>query len=56
MTDKRNLAPEEGPNGVDRWTSCGYGIRLGNKKVEPVTADEIEKARNGKIDEIEEVE
>lgn len=32
---KPNLAPEEGPNGVDRWTSNGYGITVGGKKVVP---------------------
>jgi hypothetical protein len=41
-------APTEGPHGVDRWTSNGYGLTIGGKKVEP-PADENEQ-------EIEEVE
>ena len=53
MTDKRNLAPEEGPNGIDRWTSNGYGMRLGGKKVVPIGAEEETK---DEIDEIDEVE
>lgn len=34
---KSNMAPEEGPNGVDRWTSNGYGITVGGKKVVPLS-------------------
>lgn len=30
-TTKR--APEEGPNGVDRWTSNGYGLSIDGKKI-----------------------
>lgn len=50
---KKKMAPEEGPNGVDRWTSNGYGITIDGKKVvvpEPKDEDEED------IDEIEEVE
>ena len=50
MADKRKKAPEEGPNGVDRWTSNGYGIRVNGKKVETPK----EKAEEPQIDEIEE--
>ncbi len=32
-------APEEGPNGVDRWTSNGYGLRVNGKKVKPPAED-----------------
>lgn len=43
---KQQLEPEEGPNGVDRWTSNGYGIVIGGKKVEPPTeTDEPEPDR-----------
>ena len=29
MTDTRQIRePEEGPNGVDRWTSNGYGLTI----------------------------
>lgn len=50
MADTKKMAPEEGPNGVDRWTSNGYGIRVNGKKVEPPK----EKEPNPDIDEIEE--
>ena len=42
-------APNEGPNGVDNWTSNGYGLLINGKKVEP-PAEEAEQD----IDEIEE--
>lgn len=48
---KRNQAPVEGPNGVDRWTSNGYGVTIDGKKVEPMTEDDS----NG-VEEIEEEE
>ena len=50
MTDNRKKAPEEGPNGIDRWTSNGYGIRVNGKKVEPPE----EPTQNQDIDEVEE--
>lgn len=46
--EEKKKAPEEGPNGVDRWTSNGYGLTIGGKKVEPPKAEE----KN--VDEIEE--
>ena len=49
MAENKKPAPLEGPNGVDRWTSNGYGLMLNGKKVEP-PAEEKED-----IDEIEEV-
>ena len=47
--EDRKQAPAEGPNGVDRWTSNGYGLTIGGKKVEPITEadddiDEVEEA------------
>ena len=27
-TTKKRQEPEEGPNGVDRWSSNGYGLRI----------------------------
>lgn len=48
MADNKKKAPAEGPNGVDRWTSNGYGIRVDGKKAEPP------KEENSDIDEIEE--
>lgn len=46
---KTKLAPEEGPNGVDRWTSNGYGLTIGGKKVTPPAEEDRD------IDEVEEV-
>lgn len=50
MADKQRRIPEEGPHGVDRWTSNGYGITIGGKKVTPPEEPE------DNIDEIEEQE
>lgn len=51
MADKKNKAPAEGPHGVDRWTSNGYGLTVNGKKVEtPKEKDD----RKSQIDEIEE--
>ena len=49
MAEKRKLAPLEGPNGVDRWTSNGYGLTVNGKKVEPPEEDNKDE-----IDEIDE--
>lgn len=46
---KTNTAPAEGPNGVDGWTTNGYGLLINGKNVEP-TAEEKEQD----IEEIEE--
>jgi hypothetical protein len=45
MADKQqNCEPEEGPCGVDRWTSNGYGLTIDGAAV----ASPAEKeARNG---------
>lgn len=48
---ENNKAPDEGPNGVDRWTSNGYGLRVNGKKVTP---PEEENNETSEIDEIEE--
>lgn len=32
--------PEEGPHGVDRWTSNGYGLTLDGKAVQPPEEDQ----------------
>lgn len=53
MADKKKLAPEEGPHGVDRWTSNGYGLTVNGKKVEPITEDDDKD--KAEIDDIEEV-
>lgn len=48
MSEEKRKVPEEGPNGVDRWTSNGYGLTIDGKKVEPEEpnkdVDEIEEA------------
>ena len=48
---KRNLEPAEGPHGVDRWSSNGYGLTIGGKKVEPLAEKE-----ETDVEEIEEEE
>ena len=35
MEEPKHLAPEEGPHGVDRWTSNGYGLTLDGIEVKP---------------------
>lgn len=30
---KKSQAPEEGPNGIDRWTCNGYGLCIDGIKV-----------------------
>lgn len=36
MTDTRHQEPEEGPKGIDRWTSNGYGLTIdGNDVISP---------------------
>lgn len=36
-------APMEGPNGVDQWTSNGYGLILNGKQVKPPKESEIDE-------------
>ena len=40
--DKKNQAPEEGPHGVDRWTSNGYGLCIDGIAVTPLEEKEAE--------------
>lgn len=54
MADKEKLEPMEGPNGVDRWSSNGFGLTVNGKKVEPITEDDA-KENTEEIDDIEEV-
>lgn len=51
MEDKRRKEPDEGPNGIDRWASNGYGITIGGKKVKPIDSEEREEDVD-KIDEV----
>lgn len=55
MTAKRRKAPEEGPHGVDRWTSNGYGLTIGGKKVEPPKEPDNPHPAEKNIDHIEEI-
>jgi len=41
MEEHTSRAPEEGPHGVDRWTSNGYGLTIDGIEVKP-TAKENE--------------
>lgn len=45
--DKRKKAPDDGPDGIDRFSSNGYGLELDGKKVDPVREE---------MEEIEEIE
>lgn len=44
MDEVKIQDPEEGPNGVDRWTSNGYGLRIDGIDVTP----EETEAKHGK--------
>ena len=35
MEEKQPIVPEEGPHGVDRWTSNGYGLTIDGIDVKP---------------------
>ena len=50
MADNKAKIPEEGPNGVDRWTCNGYGLTVNGVKTEPPEENEDQE-----VDEIEEV-
>lgn len=40
MTDEpKNQAPAEGPHGVDRWASNGYGLTVDGKEVTPLAKE-----------------
>jgi hypothetical protein len=39
MEDTKHLAPEEGPHGVDRWTSNGYGLTIDGIEVKPAAKE-----------------
>ena len=54
MSENKKKVPEEGPNGVDRWTSNGYGISVNGKKAEPPAQKEDIDHKEPMIDEIEE--
>lgn len=40
---KKKHAPEEGPNGVDRWTSNGYGLCIDGIEVTPPAEADIQQ-------------
>lgn len=35
--ERPRTAPEDGPHGVDRWSSNGYGLLLNGEPVEPLS-------------------
>ena len=39
MEDKKPMAPEEGPHGVDRWTSNGFGLTIDGIEVTPAAKE-----------------
>lgn len=39
MEEKQPMAPEEGPHGVDRWTSNGYGLTIDGIEVTPAAKE-----------------
>lgn len=53
MAENNKKAPDEGPNGVDRWTSNGYGLVVNGKKVNP---PEEEQGITHAVDEIDEID
>lgn len=42
MEEKKTQSPAEGPGGVDRWTSNGYGLRIDGIEVNPPEEKEAE--------------
>ena len=39
MAEQPSRAPEEGPHGVDRWTSNGYGLTIAGIEVNPLAKE-----------------
>lgn len=39
MEEKKPMTPEEGPHGVDRWTSNGYGLTIDGIEVTPAAKE-----------------
>ena len=39
MEEQTSRAPEEGPHGVDRWTSNGYGLTIDGIDVNPAAKE-----------------
>lgn len=52
MAEKKRPAPAEGPHGVDRWSSNGYGITIGGVEVKPVETEEEETSGTDEIEEV----
>ncbi len=44
MDNIKKVAPVDGPNGVDRWSSNGYGLKLNGKDVIPIEEDTVNKS------------
>lgn len=43
MSDTRHQEPHEGPNGIDRWTSNGYGLTIDGIDIKSPTEKEAHK-------------
>ena len=52
MAEKRKPAPAEGPHGVDRWSSNGYGITIGGKEVKPIDAGQEDDKSTDEVEEV----
>ena len=39
MQEMKQQTPEDGPHGVDRWTSNGYGLTIGGIEVKPAAKE-----------------
>lgn len=39
MEEKKPMVPEEGPRGIDRWTSNGYGLTIDGIEVTPAAKE-----------------
>ena len=50
--EKRKRAPADGPDGIDKWGTNGYGLIVNGKKVKPVPAE----MDTEEVEEIEEKE
>lgn len=51
METKMKKEPEEGPNGVDRWSSNGYGLTIDGIEVKNEEADHGKETQERASDE-----
>lgn len=55
MAKKTRKAPADGPDGIDRWGTNGYGLEVDGKPVPPVPQEMDPVEEEEDLDEIEEV-